>query len=62
MVAHLEQISGETYGRSGFFFHGPAQNVMAYGQESEGCVVAPHAGRMAIKAIAPEGSIIEVVE
>jgi hypothetical protein len=61
IVAHLEQIEGETFGRSGFYFHGPAQNVMAYGQESEGCIVVPRAGRLKVREQAPEGSVIEVV-
>ena len=61
MVAHLEMVSGESFGRSGFYFHGPANDPAKYGQESHGCVVVAHAGREIVKSFAPEGSLIQVV-
>lgn len=48
----LEQVSGETYGRSGFMVHGPSQTN--YGQESEGCIVIPHDPRIAIMNLDPD--------
>jgi hypothetical protein len=61
VVARLLQCDGETYGRSGFFCHGPSKDITKFGQESEGCIVIPLAGRMAVKALAPAGSILRVV-
>jgi len=61
IVASLKQIQGETYGRSGFYFHGPAMDSAKFGQESRGCIVVPRAGRLKVKDLAPEGSLIEVV-
>jgi hypothetical protein len=60
MVAHLEQIDGDTFGRSGFYFHGPANDPAKYGQESHGCIVVPRAGREIVKSFAPEGSVVQV--
>jgi hypothetical protein len=53
MVASLTQIEGETFGRDAFYIHGPANNVMAYGQESLGCTVVPHACRQLIHDLTP---------
>ncbi len=60
-VASLKQIQGETYGRSGFYFHGPAMDSAKFGQESRGCIVVPRAGRLKVKELTPPGSLIEVV-
>ena len=54
MVAALTQISGDTFGRSAFYIHGPAVDPVLYGQESKGCIVVPHFGRLAIKDLAPD--------
>jgi hypothetical protein len=55
MVAHLEQVEGETYGRDDFFIHGPASiDSDHYGQESMGCIVVPRAGRQKIRDLAPD--------
>ena len=61
LVAHLEQIEGETFGRSGFYFHGPAMDAAKHGQESKGCIVVPHSWRVIVQSKAPEGSIVQVV-
>ena len=61
MVAPLTQISGETHGRSAFFFHGPSSNPAHEGQESMGCIVVPRPGRVEVKKAAPEGSYVQVV-
>ena len=60
MVAHLEQIEGETFGRNGFYFHGPSSDAAHYGQESMGCIVVPRSGREKVKQAAPEGSLLLV--
>jgi hypothetical protein len=49
LVAPLIQVSGETFGRSAFFIHGPASDPEHYGQESMGCTVVPRADRLKIK-------------
>lgn len=54
IVAHLEQVEGETFGRSAFYIHGPAQDPAHYGQESKGCTVVPHAERVGIRALNPD--------
>lgn len=61
MVAHLEQVEGETHGRDGFYFHGPAQDPKHYGQESMGCIVVPRSGRLKVREAAPEGAYVRVV-
>ncbi len=61
MVAHLEQIEGNNYGRDGFYFHGPAQDPSHYGNESKGCIVVPRPGREKVREAAPEGSKVQVV-
>ena len=61
MVARLVQIEGETFGRSGFYFHGAATDPLHYGQESKGCIVVNHVGRVQVKLHAPEGSLVRVV-
>lgn len=53
-VAHLEQIEGDTFGRSAFYIHGPAVDPSRFGQESKGCIVLPRASRMIVKALAPD--------
>ena len=62
MVAPLTQIEGESYGRSDFWIHGPSKKPGRYGQESLGCIVVPFTGRVKVKAAAPEGSYLRVVE
>mgnify|MGYP003333853596 FL=1 len=59
MVARLEQIEGETYGRDGFFIHGPSKDPAKYGQESKGCIVIPYQARLKVKELSP--SFIQVV-
>ena len=51
LSAQLTQISGETYGRSGFFIHGPG--TTDYGQESKGCVILTHDDRLKVIALNP---------
>jgi len=45
--APLTQVSGETYGRSGFYIHGPGADPA---NSSEGCIVIPHDPRLAVEA------------
>ena len=52
-VVALHQIEGETYGRDGFFIHGPAINSEHYGQESKGCIVVPREGRLKLEDLKP---------
>lgn len=54
IVAHLEQISGETFGRSAFYIHGPSMDKAHYGQESKGCIVIPRDQRLAVRARKPD--------
>ena len=54
LVAHLEQIEGDTFGRSPFYIHGPAVDPAKYGQESRGCIVIPRDMRMAVRARNPD--------
>ena len=61
IVARLVQVEGETHGRDGFYFHGPASDPNHYGQESMGCIVVPRAGRLKAREAAPEGSYVQVV-
>jgi len=56
--AALTAISGETYGRSGFYIHGPG--TADYGQESKGCIVIPRGMRLMVQAILVEGSTLTV--
>lgn len=51
IVASLTQTSGNTFGRSAFYIHGPDTNPKEYGQESKGCIVIPRPGRLAVKAL-----------
>ena len=53
----LTQISGETFGRSGFFIHGPGQTDPL--NSSEGCIVVPHDDR--IKLLGAQPATITVV-
>ena len=50
-AAPLTQIGGNTYGRSGFFIHGPGANDPM--NSSEGCICVPHDDRMKIIALNP---------
>ena len=52
LVAHLEQIEGETFGRDAFYIHGPSS--VNYGQESMGCIVVPRVGRQRVHDLAPD--------
>ena len=49
---HLTQTSGESYGRDGFYIHGPG--TVNYGQESKGCIVIPRAERLVVMGLAPD--------
>jgi hypothetical protein len=55
MVAALEpdpendMKADDGWDRTAFFIHGPASNPAEYGQESMGCIVIPHAQRLAVK-------------
>lgn len=49
--APLTQTSGDSFGRSGFFIHGPGAADPA--NSSEGCIVIPHDQRLAVMALAP---------
>lgn len=47
LVAFLKPYpDNEMFGRDAFFIHGPS--ATHYGQESKGCCVVPHIGRVAI--------------
>lgn len=59
MVAHLTMVDGESYGRDGFYIHGPAQDPAKYGEESHGCIVIPRVHRLVVKGLLP--AYIEVV-
>ena len=50
MSARLTQVSGDTFGRDGFYIHGPAQDPAHYGQESKGCIVIPRPKRLLVAA------------
>lgn len=54
ITCHLTQIGGESYGRDGFYVHGPSSDPALYGQESEGCQVMLHNYRVAIAAMLPD--------
>lgn len=60
LVAHLEQVQGDSFGRSGFYFHGPSMDPAHMGQESKGCIVVQHASREKVKQAAPDGSYVQV--
>ena len=49
--APLTQTSGETFGRSAFYIHGPGTTT--YGEDSEGCIVIPRTDRMKVIALNP---------
>lgn len=53
-VAPLTQTSGDTFGRSAFWIHGPSQNPDKFGQESEGCIVIPRSMRLHVRDLAPD--------
>ena len=50
--AALTQTSGETYGRDGFYIHGPGENDPE--NSSEGCIVIGHDERIAVMNLAPD--------
>lgn len=50
-AAPLTQIEGESFGRSGFFIHGPGADPA---NSSEGCIVIPHNERLAVMALRPD--------
>jgi len=56
MVVHLQQIAGETFGRDGFYIHGPSSTH--YMQESKGCVVVPHEQRQKIHDLDPDFLVV----
>ena len=51
LSAPLTQIAGETYGRSGFYIHGPGGADPS--QCSKGCVVIEHSQRLVVASLAP---------
>jgi hypothetical protein len=50
--ASLTQTSGDTFGRSGFFIHGPGGPDPS--NCSKGCIVISHDARMAVIALRPD--------
>ena len=50
--APLTQTSGESFGRNGFYIHGPG--TTDYGQESKGCIVIPRSERLVVEGLAPD--------
>ena len=48
IVAVLQQVSGETFGRDGFRIHGASASDPL--NSSEGCIVLPHNDRVAVRA------------
>lgn len=59
LAMKLEPFAGtEMFGRSGFYMH--ADSLQHPGDASEGCIVMPYAGRVAV-AIHPD-RLLEVVE
>lgn len=53
IVAHLEQVEGETFGRDAFYIHGPSTGSN-YGEESKGCIVLPRPYRAIVRALGPD--------
>lgn len=54
LIASLTQISGETFGRNGFFIHGPASQASGiFGEESMGCTVTMHDYRVKLALFNP---------
>ena len=51
-VASLTQVSGETFGRDGFYMHGMSADDPL--NSSEGCVCVPREPRLAIEAMNPD--------
>lgn len=47
-VAQLQQVKGETFGRSGFYIHG--DNALMNHSASDGCIIAPRDVRFAFRA------------
>ncbi len=43
--------TGDTFGRTGFFIHGPGTDLL---NSSEGCIVVPHPQRLAVMALQPD--------
>lgn len=52
LVTYLQQIEGETFGRSGFFIHGASSEHP--GEESKGCIVIPREGRDKVHDLNPD--------
>ena len=51
--AQLIQTKGDTFGRSGFYIHGPAM-YGNYGQESKGCIVILRLFRLKVEEMKPD--------
>lgn len=58
-VLHLEQQTGETYGRSGFFIHGPSATHRD--TSSEGCLILDRPFREAINKGCGPNRLLQVV-
>lgn len=56
--APLTQIGGETYGRGGFFIHGPGTADPM--NSSEGCIVVPFSDRIKIMAFQPDTITVSI--
>lgn len=52
LVSYLQQIEGETFGRSGFYIHGASSQHP--GEESKGCIVIPREGRDKVHDLNPD--------
>ena len=58
----LTLVSGNAFGRTGFFIHGPDARPAYYGQESEGCLVVTHNFRInMLMPLLPPGTQFKVV-
>lgn len=58
MVMPLSQLSGESFGRGGFFIHGPS--LMRSEYSSDGCIIMPRAQRVAMDAFVTPSRVLEV--
>ena len=54
LVCKLTQIEGETFGRDGFYIHGPAKSAERFGEESKGCIIVPRVNRDKIAKMKPD--------
>lgn len=52
LVVHLVQVEGDTFGRDGFYIHGPS--FKNYGEESKGCIIVPRPMRNYLRNLRPE--------